>query len=212
MTLHTIRTGLASVVALGGFAAAASAQPVPGVPVEPEPQVIKWPGGYMVLNGKEMILRQNGGGSSTNVISGAGNGVGNRIVVDGGPGGGVTVVSGSRIGVGNKLVVNPDDVLLDLDQWLKPCRKPAPAVPMAAPKPPADPVIPEALPAPAAPEKAEPVYKGKANAFWAKKEFSDALDCNLYWCPTTKLWFRYLAAEDAYRPVQNQPPAPAEGE
>ncbi len=209
MTLHTIRTGLAALAALGGLAAAASAQPVPATPATPEPQVIKWPGGYMIVNGRETIVRQSSAGRSTNVITGSGNGVGNRIVVDGGPGG-VTVVSGSRNGVGNKLVLNPDDLLLDLDEWLKPCPKPAPAVPMAAPKPAADP---EALPLPARPEVADApaqVYKGKASAFWAKKAFSDALDCNLYWCPATKLWFRYHADDDAYRPVPTQPAAPVD--
>jgi hypothetical protein len=151
-------------------------------------------------------MRQNTGGQSTNIISGAGNGVGNRIVVDGGPGGGVTVVSGSRIGVGNKLVVNPDDLLIDLDKCLKPACKPAPAEPMTLPKP-AEPVLPEALPLPA---EGATVYKGKANAFWSKKAFSDALDCNLYWDATTKLWFRYHADDDAYRPVVVQLPAPVE--
>ena len=207
MTFHAMRIGLAALAA-GGLAAAASAQP-PAAPATPEPQVIKWPGGYMVINGREVIMRQNGTGPSTNVISGAGNGVGNRIVVDGGAGG-VTIVSGSRIGVGNKLVVDPDDLLLDLDALLKPACKPAPAVPMTPPKPVAEPA-PEPLPVPAAPAaEPAPVYKGKANAFWAKKAFSDALDCNLYWCPTTKLWFRYHADDDAYRPVAVQPPAPVD--
>ena len=39
----------------------------------------------MVLNGREVILRQSAPGQSTNLIAGAGNGVGNRIVVPGGP-------------------------------------------------------------------------------------------------------------------------------
>jgi len=208
MMLHTIRTGLATLAALGGLATAASAQPVPATATSPEPQVVKWPGGYMVVNGREMILRQSGSGRSTNVISGSGNGVGNRIVVDSGSGG-VTVVSGSRNGVGNKIVVNPDDPLIDLDEWLKPCPKPAPTGPMALPKPAADS---EALPLPARPEvgDAPTVYKGKANAFWTKKAFSDALDCNLYWDPAAKLWFRYHADDDTYRPVPSQPVAPVE--
>jgi hypothetical protein len=210
-----IRTGLAALATLGGLAFAAHAQP-PAVPPATEvPQVIKWPGGYMILNGPEVIVRQKSDGQSTNVISGVGNGVGNRIVVDNGPGGGVTIVRGSRIGVGNRLVVNPDDLLIDLDEWLKPCAKPAPAVPMAAPKPPvADPALPiapapDAIP-PAAAPVAPPSYKGKASAFWTKKAFSDALDCNLYWCPATKLWFRYHADDDTYRPVPAQPAAPVE--
>jgi hypothetical protein len=206
VTLSAIRLGLTALAA-GALTAAASAQPLSAAPATPEPQVIKWPGGYMVLNGREMIMRQNGGGQSTNVISGVGNGVGNRIVVDNGPGGGVTVVRGSRMGVGNKLEINPDDLLIDLDKWLKPACKSAPAVPMTLPKP-AEPLVPEALPVPAA--EAAPVYKGKANAFWARKAFSDALDCNLYWDATTRLWFRYHADDDAYRPVPNQPPAPAD--
>ena len=32
--------------------------------------------------------------------------------------------------------------------------------------------------------------------FWSKKAFSDALDCNLYWDPATKLWFRYGSDDD----------------
>ena len=61
-----------------------------------------------------------------------------------------------------------------------------------------------------APATAPPSYKGKASPFWTKKMFSDAYDCNLYWCPTTKLWFRYAADDDTYRPVPAQPAAPTE--
>jgi hypothetical protein len=78
---------------------------------------------------------------------------------------------------------------------------------MVAPKPADDPVLPEPLPLPAV--EPAPVYKGKANAFWSQKVFSEALDCNLYWCPTAKQWFRYHAEDDAYRPPASQPPAPA---
>lgn len=202
MTFHTIRAGLAAAAALGGLAAVASAQPTV-IQKKPEPQVIKWPGGYMVLNGKDVILRQAAPGKSTNVIAGAGNGVGNRIVVDGGPGG-VTVVSGSRLGFGNTLVVNPDDLFFDLDACLKPKPTSAPPEPVVEPKS-AESVLPEPLPA----AESAPSYKGKANAFWAKKAFNEALDCNLYWDATTRLWFRYHAEDDAYRPVPAQPPAPA---
>jgi hypothetical protein len=201
MKLSIKRMGLAAVAALGGLASAATAQQ----PVEkPEPQVIKWPGGYMVTNGRDVVVRQSGTGGSTNVITGSGNGFGNRIVVDGGSGG-VTVVRGSKIGIGNKIVVNPDDVMIDLDEWLKPCAKPAPAKPEFAPKPMTDPA-PEPLPNADGP----PSYKGKANTFWTKKAFSEALDCNLYWCPQTKLWFRYHADDDTYRPVPTQPAAPGD--
>lgn len=201
------RTGLAAVAALG-LSAASHAQPVPAAPppappvVAPaEPQVVKWPGGYVVVNGSEVIVRQASPGRSTNVISGAGNGVGNKIVVDGG---GLTIVSGSRVGVGNRLIVDPDDLLIDLDWAFRP--KPVPVAPMAAPKPaPPEPVAaPEPLPV------APPLYKGKANAFWAKKAFSEALDCNVYWCPTAKLWYRFHADDDIYRPLATQPPAPTE--
>jgi len=35
-------------------------------------------------------------------------------------------------------------------------------------------------------------------------------DRNLYWCPTTKLWFRYSGEDDMYRPVPTQPAPPDE--
>jgi hypothetical protein len=197
MTFPSLRVAIAG-LAVGSFAAAAEAQ-VPGAPAVPaNPQVVKWPGGYVVLNGPEVIIRSSNSGGSTNLVTGSGNGFGNRIVVGGG-GGGVTVIRNARNGFGNQLIVGADDLLLDLDALAagpKPaCPKPAPVVPAVPPA--ADPANP-------------PSYKGKDSPFWTKKQFSDAHDCNLYWCPTTKLWFRYAAEDDTYRPVPTQPPAPAD--
>jgi hypothetical protein len=236
---HSLRTKLAALAAAGGLAAAAPAQvpadppapvnpvPVNPAPVEPgvvrpapaapafapRPQVVRWAGGYVVLNGPEVVVRQPGvAGRSTNVVTGSGNGFGNTIVVDNGPGGGgVTIVQNARNGVGNRLVVDPDDVFLDLDllpAWvLAPaCLKPAVlAAPAVAPKPaPADPAInPPANPLPVV--EAVPVIKGKNTPFWTKKVWSDEHDCNLYWSPEHKAWFRYHKEDDAYRPVPGQP-------
>jgi hypothetical protein len=212
MTVFSLRTGFAALAALGGLAAAADAQ-LPPAPAQPaSPQVVKWPGGYMILNGPEVIVRNSTpGGSSTNLITGSGNGFGNKIVVSGGAGG-VTVVQNARNGVGNRLILDPDDLLIDLDAILGKSQ-PLPVMPKIAP---ADPVMPPAVapaPAPAEPKMepaAPPSYRGKASPFWTKKAFSDAYDCNLYWCPTTKLWFRYGAEDDTYRPVPSQPAAPAD--
>lgn len=150
----------------------------------PAPTVVRVPG-------TEVILRSSTpGGGSTTVVSNSGNGVGNRIVVSGTPG--LTVVKNARNGIGNRLILDADDLLLDLDDLT--------LFPKAAVKPP---VAVEVKPAP-------PVYAGKANPFWAKKVFSDAHDCNLYWSAADKLWFRYCPDEDRYRPVANQPAAPKE--
>ena len=158
MTLPPLRTGLAALAALGGLAAAASAQP-PAAPATPQaPQVIKWPGGYMVMNGPEVIVRNTTpGGGSTNLITGSGNGVGNKIVVSGGTGG-VTVVSGARNGIGNQLIVDPGDLLIDIDALIAGA-KPACAKPTVGP-----------APAPAAP----PGCTGNAIPFWMKMLFGDS--------------------------------------
>jgi hypothetical protein len=189
--------------------------------------VFKWPGGYMVMNGPEVIMRTTGpAGSSTNLITGSGNGVGNRIVVSGGAGG-TTIVQNSRNGIGNQLITDPNDVLIDVDALLaglKPgiVNPVVPAVPVIPPAAPVAPAIPPAVaPVPVAPAPAPldpkpvaqdtmPSYKGKASPFWTKKAFSDAYDCNIYWCPTTKMWFRYGAEDDTYRPVPVQPVAPTD--
>ena len=124
------------------------------------------------------IVRTPGGG--TTVITNSGNGVGNRIVVSGT--GGTTIVKNVRNGIGNRLILDPDEVLIDIDGL---------------------------LPQPAAKPQAKPlVYSGKANAFWSKKQFNDELDCNLYWSDTDRLWFRYYADDDQYRPLKVQPATP----
>lgn len=242
MTVFSARNGLVAVLALGGFAVAAHAQPpapVQPVPVQAvpgAPQVFKWPGGYMIMNGSEVIVRSTSpNGSSTNLITGSGNGIGNKIVVSGGAGG-TTIVQGARNGIGNKLIVDPNDLLIDLDALLgdlKPARPVLPVIPPAAapviPPAPAPVIPPAAMPeipppaavpapapvapapvAPAEPNAVAPSYKGKASPFWTKKAFSDAYDCNLYWDPTNKLWFRYGAEDDTYRPVPAQPAPPTD--
>ena len=234
MYVPSLRTGLAALAALGGFAAMAHAQlppapvaPAAPVPVAPAvagaPQVIKWPGGYMVMNGPEVIMRTTGpAGSSTSVVTGSGNGVGNRIVVSGGAGG-TTIVQNSRNGIGNRLITNPDDVLIDVDALIaglkplgvKPVAPGVPVVPVIPPAAPVAPAVPVVVaPAPGDPKPVAqdtmPSYKGKASPFWTKKAFSDAYDCNIYWCPTTKMWFRYGAEDDTYRPVPVQPAAPTD--
>lgn len=202
MTLSSLRPGLVAWAAIGGLATTASAQ-LPAAPATtPSPQVIRWPGGYMVMNGPEVIVRSTTPAGSTNLITGSGNGIGNRIVVSGGTGG-VTIVQGVRNGIGNQLILDPNDWLIDLDALL-------PGLKPACPKP-----VPPVDPAPAVPltdpAAVPPSYKGKDNPFWTKKVFNDSYDCNLYWCPKTKRWFRYTAEDDTYRPVPNQPAAPDEG-
>ncbi|MBX9624360.1 MAG: hypothetical protein K2X82_11180, partial [Gemmataceae bacterium] len=175
--------------------------PPPGGPAACEPKVVRWPGGSVVVNGPEVVVRQAGPrGRSANVITGSGNGSGNTVVVDGGPGG-VTVVKNARNGVGNRLVLDPDDLLVDLDAelagWLGAVGrcKPAPADPFAPAK---------IVPADPGPK----LYRGKANPFWDRKAFSEAHDCNLYWSPADRLWFRYGSDDDTYRPVADGPAAP----
>lgn len=228
MYVPSLRTGLAALAALGGLATTAYAQLPPTAAVPQTPQVVKWPGGYVVMNGSEVIVRSTGpGGSSTNLVTGSGNGFGNKIVVSGGAGG-TTIVQNARNGIGNQLITDPDELLIDLDALLggtKPrCAKPAvPAIPQAQPSaaqpvpviPQADPNAPPALapaPIPVLPPPAAevPSYKGKASPFWTQKAFSDSYDCNLYWGPTAKLWFRYNSDDDTYRPVPTQPAPPAD--
>ncbi|MBA4190363.1 MAG: hypothetical protein C0467_20440 [Planctomycetaceae bacterium] len=163
MYVPSWRTGLAALVALGGLGSTAYAQLPPATVAPQTPQVIKWPGGYMVMNGSEVIIRSTGpGGSSTNLVTGSGNGIGNKIVVSGGAGG-VTVVQNARNGIGNQIISDVDDLLLDLDALLgdvKPrcAKRAAPVVPQGQPNPaPPIPVIPQADPnAPAAPPAVAP--------------------------------------------------------
>lgn len=207
-------------LAAGGLATAAHAQQPPAGPAPPPaavapavplaaPQVVRWPGGVMVLNDPEVIVRQLGTpGRSTTVVAGSGNGVGNRIVVGNG-GGGLTVVSGSRNGIGNRLLVDPGDLLLDLDlpgltfpPLGVPAPAPAPPIPPAEAPPPADP----AAASPAGPEL--PVVRGRQTRFWTTRSFSDAHDCNLYWHPAARAWYRYHTDDDTYRPAPNPPASP----
>ena len=125
-----------------------------------------------------LVVRTPG---STTVITNSGNGVGNRVVVSGT--GGTTIVSNVRNGIGNRLILDPDELLIDLDE-LCPLPKCKPA-----PKPPS--------------------YVGKNNPFWTRKQFSDEHDCNLYWGDADRLWFRYHPDDDVYRPLKVQPAAPA---
>jgi len=193
MTMFLLRAGLAATAATVALATV-HAQP-PAVPAPP-PQVIQWPGGWMKIDGQEMILRNAAPGrGTTNIISNSGNGFGNKILVGGGSGGGTTIISNSRNGVGNQIVLDPEDWVFDLGPWTPPAARP---VPLPAPLPP-----PVAVPAP-------PAYAGKANAFWKVKGFSEELDCNIYWSADDKMWFRYHADGDQYRPLPTQPPAPKE--
>lgn len=224
MTMRFLRRGLAAVLAAGGVATLAAAQQPP----QTNPQVIRWPGGHMVMNGTEVVVRHAGTGYSSTTLKGVANGVGNKITVSNGPGGGTTVITNSRAGVGNTIVV--DDFVFGtprLDQQQKPpapaaqkplppepkplppvAEKPAPEKP--APEKPAEvekpaekpPEQPAVAPPPAPVVKAAPtVYKGKGNTFWSKKEWSEANDCNVYWDPATKAWYRYHKDDDAYRPL-----------
>ncbi|MCE9562726.1 MAG: hypothetical protein K8U57_11825 [Planctomycetes bacterium] len=226
MYIPSLRTGLAALVAVGGIASVANAQLPPATVVPQTPQVVKWPGGYMVMNGSEVIVRSTSpNGSSTNLVTGSGNGFGNKIVVSGGAGG-VTIVKNARNGIGNQLITDPDDLLLDLDALLGNVKPAVPVVPQGQPNPaPPIPVIPQADPnAPVAPPAVAPApmpvlpapmtdppsFKGKASPFWTQKTFSDAYDCNLYWSPAAKLWFRYGSDDDTYRPVPTQPAPPTD--
>jgi hypothetical protein len=146
----------------------------------------------MVLNGPDVMVRQAGVGPSTTYLNGVGNGVGNRIVVNNGRAGGTTIVTNSRLGFGNSIVIDDEEWLWDLPKVCPPKR------------PPADPVLvpPQVIPvAPPAVDAGPPVYKGKANDFWTKKEWSEAHDCNLYWDPNSKAWYRYHKDDDTYRPL-----------
>jgi hypothetical protein len=50
-------------------------------------------------------------------------------------------------------------------------------------------------------EACPPVYKGKAAAFWSKKEWSEPHDCNVYFDPATKAWYRYHKDDDCYKQI-----------
>ncbi len=148
----------------------------------------------MVLNGSEVIMRTKSPGGSTNLITNSGNGFGNRLVISGGPG--VTVVQNARNGIGNRLVLDPDELLIDLDQIV-------PGMKLGQRSPPLP-----GLPVVDGKRDVVASYKGKENKFWTKREYHDSYDCNLYWDPSTKQWFRYYLDDDIFRPVATQPPAP----
>ncbi|HUR55717.1 MAG TPA: hypothetical protein VMZ71_16385 [Gemmataceae bacterium] len=204
MTRRFVRKSLLAVLAVGGVAAAATAQQ-PGA----TPQVVRWPGGYMVMNGPEVVVRQAGvAGTSTTTLNGVANGFGNKVVVSNGRAGGTTIVTNSRLGFGNSIVIDDEDWLFDLPGLKCPPKPVAPVVPVAPPAAaPADPVLvpPQAVPVAPVAEQVPPVYQGKANAFWTKKEWSEPHDCNLYWDPASKSWYRYSKDDDAYRQLPAEP-------
>jgi hypothetical protein len=41
----------------------------------------------------------------------------------------------------------------------------------------------------------------KDKKFWTATRMSKELGYTLYWCPQTQLWFRYLAADECFRPA-----------
>lgn len=163
--------GVAALGFLGASGVMAAEPPAAPAQAPPPRQIIRWPGGWMYVDGPSVIVRQAGSGGSTNVITSSGNGVGNRIVVDNGGTSGVTILQNVRNGIGNSVTVTPAGPVLDLPS------RPQPAVPPTT------------------------EYKGRATKFWTKKIYSEAFDCNLYWCPKTQWWYRYDKAADTYRPL-----------
>ncbi len=154
----------AALAAIGLFGVAAAVDPTLP-PAKPLPPPLA-PAARVVVNGPEVIVHQKGNGTgSSTVISGSGNGFGNRIVVGGGPAGGTTVIQNSRNGIGNSIVIDGEEIG-DLP----------PAVTAVC-------------------------HRGRDTKFWTKKVFSEAWDCNLYWCPKAEKWFRYAAEDDVYRPL-----------
>lgn len=173
--------GAAAVIAAGlALANDPPAPPIPAPPVvtevsppacPPAPTVIV--DGVAYPPGPEVVVRgRTPGTGSANVIVGSGNGAGNTIIVDGAADA-LTVVRNARNGVGNRIVIGNGLEWFDVPFGLGP--------PAAAP-----PV---------------PVYKGKANRFWAERAWSEADDCYLYWSERDRAWFRYHREDDSYRPV-----------
>jgi hypothetical protein len=234
MTFSFPRLALAAFGLLACLGTTADAQqlPIPGIPGMP--RVVTWPGGYMTMNGTDVVVRHGvPGWPSPNLVAGTVNGFGSRVVVGNGFAGGVALGSNGTTSFGRGVVVDLDSVTVALDDpfgdlgpvVVRPGSVVVPGLPTvripAVPAPPASPQAPPvtappagtppmvALP-PADPNgTAAPSYKGKDSPFWSTKQFSDQYDCNLYWCPTTRLWFRYGAEDDTYRPVPVQPAAPA---
>ncbi len=175
-------------------AAARVAPAAPPVGV-PQREVIRWPGGWMYLDGPEVIVRHGSttttSGRSSTVVSGAANGFGNSIVVDNGGSPGVTVIRNSRNGVGNSITVTPDGPVFE-----------APHRPQFGERRVlADPaMIPPAVEDAAAFAEA-PRYKGRANDFWTRRAWSDRYDCNVYWSDAQRRWYRYHGDDDTYRPL-----------
>lgn len=110
------------VAALGLMGGVAAAQPPAG---GPHAQIIRWPGGWMSLDGPEVIVHQTAPAGSATTITDSANGVGNQIVVDNGGAPGVTVLRNVRNGVGNSVTVTPDGPVIEL-----PPRDPAPRPPV----------------------------------------------------------------------------------
>jgi hypothetical protein len=159
---------------------------------------------------------KTGDGKNLNVISNSGNGQGNSIIVNGDGSGGTTIINGYPNGVGNKIIIDGKEVIdqpgvidpnwkmpADINQFI-----PANVRPWMDPGV-ARPWLPEAntVPAPGA-----VVYKGKANPFYQFTVFSPEMNCQLYWDARTLRFFRYVEAEDSYRPVQWVPDMPPMGE
>ncbi|OWK43662.1 hypothetical protein [Fimbriiglobus ruber] len=124
MSAKFLRPGVAA-LGLFGAAAPAPADPpaappasAPAAPARPAeqaaPQIIRWPGGWMYLNGPDTIVRQTGTPGSKTVITGSANGVGNKIVVDNDGTPGVTILKDVRNGVGNSVTVTPAGPVVNL--------------------------------------------------------------------------------------------------
>jgi hypothetical protein len=44
-------------------------------------------------------------------------------------------------------------------------------------------------------------YHGRNNVFWSTQRYCDPVGCSVYYCPQSRHWYRYVSAEDCYRPV-----------
>jgi hypothetical protein len=182
--------GLGVAALVLGLSGVAAAQAPPGV------QVIK-----------------TGDGKNLSVIGNSGNGVGNSIVIQGDGSGGTTILNGYPNGVGNKIIIDgkniinqpglidnnwtiPEDIKALLEQ--DPCKWIPEGVRPALTPGFVNPWVPDCK---AVPGQTNAVYKGKANPFYQFAVFNPQLNCQLYWDARTLTFFRYVEAEDVYRPV-----------